>query len=260
MTFGTIDQTNSTYWVSRRVKRATSMKMKNSAGLFHIWTQRGHHTAGLSFPAARYQTHLLHYRHTPHLYFCVQNLKGKWTQYNNVSMLITRSLIFFCARVLQVHTRCILARCDLMQEVLFSRWCVINVDIVGCWTCTIVQYTMCADWYYQCGQYVLELYYCVPTGIIQVDVGVLAGQSLHTDANAVIALLAICLELDEHHDHHRHHHHHRHRHNYLKAIMQLFNIFVLLSDQQKKVDGEVIRRIQTILKTVSAYLKTEIQI
>ena len=30
--------------------------------------------------------------------------------------------------------------------------------------------------------------------------------------------------------------------------MQLFNIFVLLSDQQKKVDGEVIRRIQTILK------------
>ena len=73
------------------------------------------------------------------------------------------------------------------------------------------------------------------------DVEVLAGQSLHTDANAVIALLAICLELDEHHDHHRHHHHHhhhhRHRHNYLKAIMQLFNIFVLLFDQQKKVDG-----------------------
>lgn len=96
------------------------------------------------------------------------------------------------------------------------------------------------------------------------DVEVLAGQSLHTDANAVIALLAICLELDEHHDHHRHrhyhHHHHRHRHNYLKAIMQLFNVFVLLFDQQKKVDGEVIRGIQTILKTVSAYLITEIQI
>ena len=96
------------------------------------------------------------------------------------------------------------------------------------------------------------------------DVEVLAGQSLHTDANAVIALLAICLELDEHHDHHRHHHHHHHHHwhrqNYLKAIMQLFNIFVLLSDQQKKVDGEVIRTIQTILKTVSAYLKAEIQI
>ena len=62
------------------------------------------------------------------------------------------------------------------------------------------------------------------------DVEVLAGQSLHTDANAVIALLAICLKLDEHHDHH---------HltitftitititvivNYLKARMQLFNI------------------------------------
>ena len=150
MTFGTIDQTNSTYWVSRRVKRATSMKMKNPAGLFHIWTQRDHHTAGLSFPAARYQTHLLHYRHTPHLYFCVHNLKGKWTQYNNVSMLITRSLIFFCARVLQVHTRCILARCDLMQKVLFC-WCVINVDIVG-----VRLVLLCST-------------QCVPTGIINVD-------------------------------------------------------------------------------------------
>ena len=222
MTFGTIDQTNSTYWVSRRVKRATSMKMKNSAGLFHIWTQRDHHTAGLSFPAARYQTHLLHYRHTPHLYFCVQNLKGKWTQYNNVSMLITKSLIFFCARVLQVANipdaslpGAILCKKYYFAGVLsmWTQWgvrlvllcgtqCVptgiINVDTM-CQNCTIV---------YQ------------PTGIIQVDVEVLAGQSLHTDANAVIALLAICLELDEHHDHHRHRHRHRHRHNYLKAIMQ----------------------------------------
>ena len=139
MTFGTIDQTNSTYWVSRRVKRATSMKMKNPAGLFHIWTQQDHHTAGLSFPAARYQTHLLHYRHTPHLYFCVHNLKGKWTQYNNVSMLITRSMIFFALvsykqKTYQMHP------CQVRS---YAR----SIILLVC---------------YQCGHSgVLDLYYCV---------------------------------------------------------------------------------------------------
>ena len=153
MTFGTIDQTNSTYWVSRRVKRATSMKMKNSAGLFHIWTQRDHHTAGLSFPAARYQTHLLHYRHTPHLYFCVHNLKGKWTQYNNVSMLITKSLIFFCARVLQVAN---IPDASLPGAILCKKYYFPD-GVLSMWT----------QW--GVGLVLLCSTQCVPTGIINVD-------------------------------------------------------------------------------------------
>ena len=152
MTFGTIDQTNSTYWVSRRVKRATSMKMKNSAGLFHIWTQRDHHTAGLSFPAARYQTHLLHYRHTPHLYFCVQNLKGKWTQYNNVSMLITRNMIFFCARVLQVAN---IPDASLPGAILCKKY--YFAGVLSMWTQWGVRLVLLCSTQ------------CVPTGIINVD-------------------------------------------------------------------------------------------
>ena len=167
MTFGTIDQTNSTQWVSRQVKRATSMKMKNSAGLFHIWTQRGHHTAGLSFPAARYQAHLLHYRHTQRLFFCVHNLKGKWTQYNNVSMLITRCLIFFCARVLQEAN---IPDASLPGAILCKKFYfpIINVDIVDSgvldlqccvyqlvlsrWTSCVGIVLLCTNWYYLGGR------------------------------------------------------------------------------------------------------------
>ena len=136
------------------------MKMKNSAGLFHIWTQRDHHTAGLSFPAARYQTHLLHYRHTQRLFFYVHNLKGKWTQYNNVSMLITRCLIFFCARVLQEAN---IPDASLPGAILCKKY-YFPAGVLLMWMYWGVRFVLlCTNWNYLCGHHVLELYYCVPT-------------------------------------------------------------------------------------------------
>ena len=156
--------------------------MKNSAGLFHIWTQRDHHTAGLSFPAARYQAHLLHYRHTQRLFFCVHNLKGKWTQYNNVSMLITRCLIFFFALVLQEanipdaypcqvrsYARSIIFQLVCYQcghSGVLDLYCCVYQLVLSRWTSCVRIVLLCTNWYYLCANHVLKLYYCVPTGII----------------------------------------------------------------------------------------------